>query len=93
MVMADVVYDVVSGVLGTLFGVAVTLLATRRRTRETNDLLTQTQTKLDGLADENARLLGTLQEKETHILALEKRILGAQRTIRTIGRKNRKKTK
>ena len=75
MVLADVIYDVVSGVLGTIFGVCVTLLATSGRTRRTNNLLTDTQVKVDALAAENLRLIGALRDKENQILELEKKIL------------------
>lgn len=78
MAITDIVYDIVSGVLGTLFGAAVTLLATARRTRRTNDLLITTQQKVDALSDENIRLIGTLRERENRILELEKKILNAE---------------
>lgn len=79
MVMIDVLYDVISGVLGTVFGVFVTLWATRGRTRRTEDMLRSTQIKLDALADENLRLISTLRDKENTILELEKKILAAEK--------------
>ena len=75
MVMMDVIYDVVSGVIGTVFGVCLTLLATSGRTRRTNDMLTATQRKLDALADENLRLITALRDKENQILEMEEKIL------------------
>lgn len=78
MVMTDVIYDVVSGVVGTIFGVVVTLLATARRTRQTNDLLITTQQKVDALGEENIRLIGALRERENRILELEQKILQAE---------------
>ncbi len=75
MVLTDVLYDVVSGVLGTLFGVVVTMLATRRRSRQMNELLTSNRAKLDSMAQENDRLLAALRDKENRILELERQIL------------------
>lgn len=75
MVLTDVLYDVVSGVLGTLFGVIVTMLATRRRSRQMNELLTSNRAKLDSMAQENDRLLAALRDKENRILELERQIL------------------
>lgn len=80
MVIADVIYDVVSGVLGTLFGVCMTLLATSGRTRRTNELLATTQKKVDALADENLRLIGALRDKENLILEMEKKILKSEKS-------------
>ena len=71
----DVIYDVVSGILGTVFGVCMTLLATSGRTRRTNAMLVDTQRKLDALADENLRLITALRDKENQILEMEQRIL------------------
>ena len=73
--MTDVIYDIVSGILGTVFGVCMTLIATSGRTRRTNELLVRTQQKLDALADENLRLIGALRDKENQILEMEEKIL------------------
>ena len=91
MVMMDVIYDVVSGILGTVFGVCMTLLATSGRTKRTEALLTDTQKKLDALADENLRLIGALRDKENQILELEKKIL--QYDNKTIKPKAKKRGK
>lgn len=90
MAIIDIVYDVVSGVLGTLFGVAVTLLATSKRTRETNDLLVGTQKKVDALSLENERLIGALRDREKHILELERQILQAEKKAATPTKKRAK---
>ena len=79
MAIIDIVYDVVSGVLGTLFGATVTLLATAGRTRKTNNLLLETQRKVDALSAENERLIGALQTRESRILELEQQILQAEK--------------
>ena len=73
--MTDVIYDIVSGILGTVFGVFMTLIATSGRTRRTNEMLADTQRKLDALADENLQLISTLRDKENQILEMEEHIL------------------
>lgn len=75
MAIIDTLYDILSGIGGTLFGVAVTTLINRRRNRRLNDGIIATQKKLDVMSAENQRLLGMVRERENRILDLEKQIL------------------
>lgn len=75
MSLVDTLYDVISGIGGTLFGVAVTTLINRRRNRKMSDMLAMNQKKIDALGVENERLLAAVREKENMILELEQRIL------------------
>ncbi len=75
MAIIDTLYDIISGIGGTLFGVAVTTLVNRKRNRRLSDGVALTQRKLDAMNVENQRLLGVIRARENRILELEKQIL------------------
>lgn len=75
MSIIDTLYDIISGIGGTLFGVAVTTLVNRKRNRRLSDGVALTQRKLDAMNVENQRLLGVIRARENRILELEKQIL------------------
>lgn len=75
MSLVDTLYDILSGIGGTLFGVAVTTAVNWKRNRRLSRSMTDTQTKLDAMAAENRRLLDVVRDRENHILDLEKQIL------------------
>lgn len=89
MALIDIIYDVVSGIFGTLFGVTVMYIANNKRTKKMNELLLQTRRKVDELARENGELLDKIKAQEEKILGQEQEILA--RTGRTKrARKSRK---
>ncbi len=70
MSLVDTLYDILSGVGGTLFGVAITTAVNWKRNRRLSRGITETQTKLDAMATENKRLLDVVRDRENHILYL-----------------------
>jgi len=79
MSLVDTLYDVISGIGGTLFGIAVTTLLNLRRNRRMSNMLATNQKKIDALGAENERLIGVVREKENLILEMENRILAAEK--------------
>ncbi len=79
MSLVDTLYDVISGIGGTLFGIAVTTLINLRRNRRMSDMLATNQKKIDALGAENERLIGVVREKENLILEMENRILATKK--------------
>ena len=75
MAIIDTLYDIISGIGGTLFGVAVTTLINRKRNRRLSAAISDTQSKVDSLGAENSRLLGIIGDRETRIMELENQIL------------------
>lgn len=80
MTLMDTLYDVISGIGGTLFGIAVTTLVNRRRNRHMNDLLESTRAQVQDISLDNTRLMSALRDKENRILELEQKILAYEQT-------------
>ena len=55
MALIDTLYDILSGVGGTLFGVALTTAINYRRNKRITTLLADTQSRVASLASENNR--------------------------------------
>ena len=78
MAIIDTLYDIISGIGGTLVGVAVTTLVNWKRNKRLSRGVVETQAKLDAMARENERLLGVVRDRENRILELEHQILTAR---------------
>lgn len=76
----DTLYDVISGIGGTLFGITITTLLNWKRNRRLTDMLRLNNQEMNALRLENEKLIGTVREKENLILELEKRILNTEKT-------------
>ena len=75
MAFIDTLYDILSGIGGTLFGVAVTTAVNWKRNRRLSRGIVDMQGKMDAMASENQRLLGMVRDRENRILELEHQIL------------------
>ena len=82
MAFIDTLYDIISGIGGTLFGVAVTTLVNWKRNKRLSRGIVDTQNKLDAMARENERLMGVVRDRENRILELEHQILNRPKKTR-----------
>lgn len=89
MTLIDTLYDVISGIGGTLFGVLVTTLVNRRRNRRMNDLLESTRAQVQDISLENARLMKNLRDKENRMLELEQNILAYEQASKSKPRRRK----
>lgn len=80
MTLMDTLYDVISGIGGTLFGIAGTTLVNRRRNRHMNDLLESTRAQVQDISLDNTGLMSALRDTENRILELEQKILTYEQT-------------
>lgn len=74
MSLIDTLYDVLSGIGGTLFGATVTYAINYRRNRRMMAAIEESRTTIEKMQRENERLMGVIRAKEDQILSTEKKI-------------------
>ena len=75
MSLIDTLYDVLSGVGGTLFGATVTYAINYRRNRRMMADIEDARATIEKMQRENERLMGIIRNKEDQILSTEQKII------------------
>ena len=79
MVLTDVLYDVVSGLLGIIMGALASFAINYRRNNRLMSQIQASQQELDQIRTENQHLLQIIEDKENQILIQEQAILKSKK--------------
>lgn len=88
--MADLsaLYDIISGAIGAGTGALVTALANRQKNQSLRDKIVVSERELNKIRLENDRLLTVIEERESQILEMERKLADSMPKSRTRKKKS-----